>query len=58
MMIKSPEEEISIVAERNSKVVAQSKFYTDELITHTVSTPKRKFISQHGSVIGHIKFKC
>lgn len=38
--------------------MAQSKFYTDEISSYVVNTPKRKIIDENGKVVGSIKFKC
>lgn len=39
-------------------MIAQSRFYTDELISYSLNYPKRKLIDQSGKNIGYIKFKC
>ena len=42
--MKSEEEEVSIVAEKNLKVIGHSRFYTDEIVSYQVNNPKRKII--------------
>lgn len=43
--MKSEDEEITVVVERNFKVVAHTRFYTDEIQSFQVNNLKRKFIS-------------
>lgn len=56
-IIKSEEEEIKILVEKNNKVISEGNFFTGDINSYSVSSFKKKFIDMNGKAIGQIKFR-